>query len=222
MIELWGIRNKEVHGNDDKEIEEIKKRRVVEELQQCFSLRPKCLPCDRSLFPEDTNKFIKNNNSKTLSDWIRSNKGWIAASIKRLKDGDLGSYPIMDWIGTAETNDNEKLKRVRENRRKQILLEQEREENRKAARKKKRREKKLRLNSNSKDKPITKHYKVVQKTKRKAKHTVKKNLENDSRKKERRRKQTQKTKQPKILPYLKKSLRKIKTKIMSSVESNAG
>ena len=33
-----GIRNKEVHGNDDKEIEEIKKRRVVQELQQYFAL----------------------------------------------------------------------------------------------------------------------------------------------------------------------------------------
>lgn len=186
MIELWGIRNKEVHGNDDKEIEEIKKRRVVEELQQYFSLQPKCLPCDRSLFPEDTNNFIKNNNSKTLSDWILSNKGWIVASIKRLKDGDLGSYPIMNWIGTAETNDNEKLKKVRENRRKQILREQEREENRKAERKRKGQGKTLKLNSKPTDIPITHHYKIIQKTKQKAKHTIKKKLENNSRKKERR------------------------------------
>ena len=68
MIDLWGIRNKEVHGNDDNEIEEIKKRRVVQELQQYFALRSKCRPCDRSLFPEDTNTFIKKNNSKNLSD----------------------------------------------------------------------------------------------------------------------------------------------------------
>ena len=137
MIELWRIRNKEVHGNDDKEIEEIKKRRVVQELQQYFALKSQCRICERSLFPEDTTTFIKKNNSKTLSDWILSNKGWIAASIKRLKDGDIGSHPIINWIGTAESNDNEKLKRVRENRRKQILIEQEREENKKAARKKK-------------------------------------------------------------------------------------
>ena len=208
MIELWGIRNKEVHGNDDKEIEEIKKRRVVQELQQYFALRSKCRPCDRSLFPEDTSNFIKKNNSKTLSDWILRNKGWIAASIKRLKDGDIGSHPIMDWIGTAETNDNEKLRRVRENRRRQILLEQEREENKKAERKKKRREKKLNPHSTTNDPSIKQHYKVVQKTKRKTKHTIQKRLENDSRKKERQRRQPKPTTQPKLLPFLTKTLKK--------------
>ena len=197
-------------------------------MQQYFALKSKCRLCDRSLFPEDTTTFIKKNNSKNLSDWILSNKGWIAASIKRLNDGDNGSHPIIDWIGTAESNNSETLKRVRENRRKQILIEQEREENKKAERKKKRREKKQKLTSPT-DTPITQHYKVVHKTKRKAKHNVKKKLENDSRKKERRREKTKKTKQTKLMPFLRKNLRKtksnlrkIKSKFLSSVESSAG
>ena len=42
MINLWEIWNKDVHGNTDKEIEEIKKRRVTAEIIQYFELRQKC------------------------------------------------------------------------------------------------------------------------------------------------------------------------------------
>ena len=96
MIELWEIRNKEIHGNDDKEIEAIRKQRMVNQLLQYVALRSKCCAVDCALFPGDTNAFIKNNNSQSISDWILGNKGWIAASIKRREKGDLGSILIIE------------------------------------------------------------------------------------------------------------------------------
>ena len=105
---------------------------MVNQLLQYFALRSKCCAADCALFPGDTNAFIKNNNSRSISDWILGNKGWIAASIKRREKGDLESIPIIDWVATEETNDADKINRVKENRRRQVLVEEERKERKKA------------------------------------------------------------------------------------------
>ena len=39
MIDLWEIRNTEIHGNDEKEIEAIRKRQMTDEINQYFALR---------------------------------------------------------------------------------------------------------------------------------------------------------------------------------------
>ena len=39
MIELWEIRNKEVHGVTDEEVEKIKKDRMIEEIQSYFDFK---------------------------------------------------------------------------------------------------------------------------------------------------------------------------------------
>ena len=121
---------------------------MVNQLLQYFALQSKCCAADRALFPGDINAFIKNNNSRGLSDWILGNKGWIAASIKRRENGDLGSIPIIDWVATEETNDADKINRVKENRRQQVLVEEERKERKKAKQRQKRQNKKSKTNQN--------------------------------------------------------------------------
>ena len=215
MINLWEIRNKDVHGNTDKEIEEIKKRRVTAEILQYFELRQKCCVYNRDLFPEDNTEFINKNNSRTLLDWILSNKGWIAASIKRKKKGDHGSGPIIPWLAHNDVNDAECIRRVKENRRRQLLREQEREENKKRLRKKKREQKlKLKLQPKSKRATVKYYYKVISRPCNKAKHTTKKKHENDSRKKKRLKSGITRS----ITEYLSQ----MKDKIVSSVLSDKG
>ena len=221
MIDLWEIRNKEIHGNDEKEIEVIRKQRMTDEINQYFALRQKCCVVDRSLFPDDTNAFIEKNNSRSLSDWILGNKGWITASIQRKKDGDLGSCPILPWIATKKTNDKAKIKKVRENRRRRIIIEEERADKKKAERKRKREAKKLKFDPKSKE-PTVKHHFTTKKTNPKTKHTAKKHLENEPRQKKRRRKNETKTKQTKLMPYILQSLKNLKDKIVSSVRSHVG
>ena len=165
MIDLWAICNKEIHGDDKAEVEEIRKQRVVDELRQYFALRQKCCAADRALFPDDTNTFIKKNNSREISDWILGNKGWIAASIQRKEKGDLGSIPIIDWIFTKKTNTKEQLQKVRENRRRQVIIEQERKEKMKAAQRKKRLARKLKQQTN--ESTVKRHFKPIKIKKRK-------------------------------------------------------
>ena len=68
MIDLWELRNREVHGTTDTEIESIRKRRVTAEIEQYFALRSKCCLCDRDLFPDNTKDFIDKSTSHEMRD----------------------------------------------------------------------------------------------------------------------------------------------------------
>ena len=159
--------------------------------------------------------------SRSISDWILGNKGWIAASIKRREKGDLGSIPIIDWVATEDkTNDAEKINRVKENRRRQVLVEEERKEQKKAKQRQKRQSKKAKTNQNKNKPTVKSHFKTVKKKQRKLKHVTKKRLENEPRQKKRKRNETKDKTQPKLFPYIMQ--RRKKEKIVSSVKSSFG
>ena len=68
MIDLWDIRNKEVHGFDEAAAEEIRKGKTIEEIRQYFALQLVCCPVDQTLFPDNTEEFIHKTSSKGLQD----------------------------------------------------------------------------------------------------------------------------------------------------------
>ena len=73
MVNLWTIRNNEVHGTTDAEFEEIQKQKIIKELQQYFDLRNDCCASDRQLFPDDFEKFTSTTSSSGTKDWITTN-----------------------------------------------------------------------------------------------------------------------------------------------------
>ena len=179
-----------------------------------------CCPRDRSLFPDNTEEFIHKTSSSGLRDWILSNRGWIAASMKRRKDGDSGPIPIINWLANHEGNTQAILKQVRENRRRRILREQDRKEREQAAKKRKEQQ-----NNPDKRHRLTTYFKSTgkTKTKRTTKYKVMKQHENDSRKKERRREQPHQ--QSSIRAHFSKvakQTKKVKNKIVSSIQSLIG
>ena len=62
-------------------------------------------------------------------------KGWIAASMKHLEDGDLGNAPILPWLSQEDTNPPNRIKRIKLFRRKNILRAYERKEKEKLRKK---------------------------------------------------------------------------------------
>ena len=134
MIELWEIRNKEVHGETDEEIELIRKRRAIDEITCYFALKDKVCISDQTLFPDDHDEFINKSSSRVLKEWIRMNNGWIAASIQRRESGNLGSGPLLSWLGLHDKNTEEVMKIIRENRRRQVVIEEARKEAKKKER----------------------------------------------------------------------------------------
>ena len=154
-----------------------------------------------------------------------SNRGWIAASMQRRKDGKSGPVPIVNWLANHEGNTQAILKQVRENRRRRILREQDRKERERTAKKIKRKKRKEQQNNPDKRHGLTTYFKSTgkTKTKRTTKYKVTKQHENDSQKKERRREQPHQ--QSSIRAHFSKvakQTKKVKNKIVSSVQSLIG
>ena len=148
------------------------------------------------------------------------NNGWIAASIKRKESGNLGSGPLLPWLGLHDDNTEEVLKIIRENRRRQVLIEEARKAAKKKERLKKRRERKL-ITLKPKSKNNMKyHFSVLPKKKRDntaksdnaTKHLSKKRFQNDTRRFEKRKKFREQS----VKKFLRRPISKIK-KILQSL-----
>ena len=63
MIELWEIRNGQVHGRTNKEREQKRKSRNLQELKKLFEKRNEVRPADIVLFPENKEEFIEKNTA---------------------------------------------------------------------------------------------------------------------------------------------------------------
>merc|ERR1712086_397129 len=196
MIELWEIRNKEVHGETDEEIELIRKRRAIDEITCYFALKEKVCICDQSLFPDNFDDFLNKSSARGLKEWIRMNNGWITASIKRRESGNLGTGPLLPWLGLNDKNTEEVLTIIRENRRRQVLIEEARKEAKKKERRKKRRENMMT------QKPTSKHM-------------SKKKFQNDKRIHEKRKK----FKVQSVKNFFRKPINKIKNILQSMTRS---
>ena len=139
------------------------------------------------MFPENINEFLNKTHSTGLRDWIAANRSWIAASIKRKEEGDLGNYPIIPWIATYNQNSTETIKRVLDLRRRRILKEAEQKRN-------KRKFNRLKLNKIMTKNKINKYFPQKKQNNRykyrKTDYQINKQLENEPRQKERRRQST--------------------------------
>merc|ERR1712086_957601 len=222
MIELWEIRNKEVHGETDEEIELIRKRRAIDEITCYFALKEKVCICDQSLFPDNFDDFLNKSSARGLKEWIRMNNGWIAASIKRRESGNLGTGPLLPWLGLDDKNTEEVLTIIRENRRRQVLLEEARKEAKKKERRKKRRENMITQKPKSKNN-MKSHFKVLPKRKRDdkaksknaTKHMSKKKFQNNKRIHEKRKQ----FKVQSVKNFFRKPINKIKNILQSMTRS---
>jgi len=157
-IELWEICNKEVHGVSNEEIEGIRKERVSKEIQGYFNFKDDVLLCDTDLFPENPDEFIKKKTSKELQEWISINKRWIYKSINRKENGDLGSTQILRWLQSNPKNDEKKIKRAKENRRRQVNIKEARRIAKRDKEKKQRKENKQPKEQHPKNKLIAHNF----------------------------------------------------------------
>jgi len=145
--------------------------------------------------------------------------------MQRRKDDESGPVPIVNWLANHDGNTQIILKKVRENRRRQILREQDRKERKRAAKKIKQKKRKDQQNNPDKRHGLTTYFKSTgkTKTKRTTKYKVTKQHENDSRKKERRREQIHQQSSIKAhFSKIAKRTKKVKNKIVSSVQSLFG
>ena len=87
MIELWEIRNGQVHGRTNKEREQKRKSRHLQELKKLFEKKNDVHPADIVLFPENEEEFIEKNTAQGIADYLSMNTKVIKNSVNIGKNG---------------------------------------------------------------------------------------------------------------------------------------
>ena len=77
MIDLWNLRNEEVHGKTANEKEQKHKHQLLKKIDKCFAKIPEMQPSDRCLMPENRETFVESSTSNDLAEWLASHQKMI-------------------------------------------------------------------------------------------------------------------------------------------------
>ena len=70
VINLWEMRNEEVHGATKSEQQNKLLSKQKEKITEILELKTKCLARDHFTFPEDPNKLLKESSASRLATWL--------------------------------------------------------------------------------------------------------------------------------------------------------
>jgi hypothetical protein len=107
IIELWKIRNDEVHGKTKELQEKRRKYRLVDKVKHLNKQKNNARPADMGLFHENIDRYIEESTARTLANYISSHSKAIKNSVtKWAKQSEHGVRSIVGWIrGLNDTND---------------------------------------------------------------------------------------------------------------------
>jgi len=107
FMELWELRNEEVHGKTEEVQEQRRKFRLSGKVRELDKLKQDARPADMGLFHENVEIYIEEANAIALANYISSHTKAIKNSVKKWTSrSQHGVRSIVDWIrGLNETND---------------------------------------------------------------------------------------------------------------------
>ena len=113
MIDLWNLRNEEVHGKTVNEREQKRKHRLLKKIDECFAKITEMRPSDRCLMPENRDDFVESSTSNDLAEWLASHQKMINNSIEKWKKrSEKGTRNIGDWLKTVSERNKEILENI--------------------------------------------------------------------------------------------------------------
>ena len=88
VINLWEMRNEDVHGATKSEQQNKLLAKQKEKIAELLELKTKCLARDHFLFPEDPDVLLKESSTSRLATWLATRTKAIKESIRiaQLKD----------------------------------------------------------------------------------------------------------------------------------------
>ncbi|OEU21556.1 hypothetical protein FRACYDRAFT_235180 [Fragilariopsis cylindrus CCMP1102] len=118
FIELWELRNEEVHGKTEEQQERTRKAKLMVEVRRLNAMRPNARPSDECLFIDKEDEFIEKSSAKTIATYISSHRRAIINSVKKwAKLSYTGVATISQWASlnnSAETMErNNSIRRDR-------------------------------------------------------------------------------------------------------------
>ena len=99
FIDLWELRNEEVHGKTIEQQENIRKEKLSLEVRKLNSLKDQARPSDMCLFHENEEEYIEQSTAQTISTWVSSHRKAIFNSVKKWAlTAAKGSTSILQWV----------------------------------------------------------------------------------------------------------------------------
>ena len=118
MIELWELRNKEVHGKEAASLEQKRKERAAITVRELHKLEEQSRPSDSILFYQDVDTTIKRVPATTLEVFIAMKTKAINNSVREwAKQSTVRVRSIIDWIRVRGTNSKEAIDKIEKRQR---------------------------------------------------------------------------------------------------------
>jgi hypothetical protein len=98
-IQLWELRNKEVHGKTIQQQESTRKTKLSIDARKLNELKDKARPVDMGLFHNDIEEFLDKSTAQTIAKFISSHRKAIANSVKKHTEAArAGATSVVQWI----------------------------------------------------------------------------------------------------------------------------
>jgi hypothetical protein len=121
FINLWELRNEEVHGKTAEKQEHLRKIKLSETVRRLNDQKEQARPSDMCLFHPDIDTYIEQSNSQIIASYISSHRRAISNSIQKwVSASHLGVRLIINWI--SGSNSREQIERIHTRQRRSLLI----------------------------------------------------------------------------------------------------
>ena len=98
-IELWELRNEEVHGKTNEQQQRRRKERLCIEVRALHAMKDKVRPSDSYLFHPDVEEYLEAATASTIANYIVSHRKYILGSVdKWAKKAADKTRSILNWF----------------------------------------------------------------------------------------------------------------------------
>jgi hypothetical protein len=129
VIELWELRNDEVHGKTIEQQEQTRKTKLTVEIKRLNEMREYARPSDVCLFIEEEEDYLEKSTARTMATFISSHRRAIIDSVKKwAKTSQTGATTILRWLGNSNTA--ETIEKIHTRQRQSLLSDGRKKERR--------------------------------------------------------------------------------------------
>jgi len=103
-IELWELRNEEVHGKTIEQQEHTRKSKLAIEVKRLNAMREHARPSDVCLFIDQEDIYLEISTARTMATYISSHRRAIIDSVKKwAATSQTGVTSILNWLHDCNT-----------------------------------------------------------------------------------------------------------------------
>jgi len=104
FIDLWEIRNEEVHGKTIEQQETTRKAKLATEVKRLNAMRDIARPSDACLFIDNEQEYLERSTARTIATFVSSHRRAILDSVQKWsKTSMTRATSILHWLNNSNT-----------------------------------------------------------------------------------------------------------------------